>query len=231
MNPLFRKSLKILLRTFGFILLFIITYFISAYTLSYIPVNSSFTQCERDAIEIYILTNGVHTDIVVPMKNKYKDWSVVVNPANTKSGSSRANFVAFGWGDKGFFLNTPTWGDLKFSTAFNAMFFLSTTAMHVSFYESMRESASCRKICISKENYLKMINYINESFATDPSGNFKLIKGASYGKNDSFYDANGTYNLFFTCNTWANSGLKAADLKACLWTPFDKSIFDKYPLD
>lgn len=228
MKPLLRKSLKILLRTFGFILLFIITYIISAYTLSWIPVNPSFTQCERDAIEIYIITNGVHTDIVLPIKNELKDWSQNVNPANTKSGSVRANFVAFGWGDKGFFLNTPTWGDLKFSTAFNAMFFLSTTAMHVSFYESMRESVFCRKICISKESYLKLINYINKSFAADTSGNFKLIKGASYGQHDSFYDANGTYSLFFTCNTWANSGLKAADLKACLWTPFDKAIFKKY---
>lgn len=228
MKDRLRKFLKITLRTFGVLILLVLLYVISAYTLSAIPVNSDFKQCERDAVEIFILTNGVHTDVVLPMKNEYKDWSVAVNPADTKSGAARAKYVAFGWGDKGFYLNTPTWGDLKFSTAFNAMFYLSTTAMHVTFYENMNESESCKKICISKESYNKLINYITKSFATDNAGNYKLIKGSSYWKNDSFYDANGTYSLFFTCNTWANSALKEADLKACLWTPFDKAIFSKY---
>ncbi len=223
----FLKSLKILLRSTGIFLLLIIIYIISAYTLSYIPVNSDFVDCKKDAVEIYIMTNGVHTDLVLPIKNEHKDWSASVNPANTKSGSTRANFVAFGWGDKGFYLETPTWADLKFKTAFNAAFYLSTSAMHVTFYENMGESKSCKKILITKESYLQLISYINKSFTADAAGNYKLIKGA-YGRNDSFYDANGKYSLFFTCNTWANSGLKAADLKACLWTPYDQAIFDKY---
>lgn len=223
-----RKFFKATFLTLEFLLLLLVTYIVVAYILSILPVNSDFTQCEKDAVEIYLLTNGVHTDIVLPIKNEHKDWSASVNPADTKSGTTRAKYVAFGWGDKGFFLSTPTWADLKFKTAFNAMFFLSTTAMHVTFYEYMRESKSCKKICIPKESYLQLINYIDKSFATDSSGNYKLIKGASYWKNDSFYDANGTYSLFFTCNTWANSGLKAGNLKACVWTPFDKAIFQKY---
>ncbi|MFM7854609.1 MAG: DUF2459 domain-containing protein [Flammeovirgaceae bacterium] len=49
-----------------------------------------------------------------------------------------------------------------------------------------------------------------------------------YWDNDSFYEAKGTYNLFFTCNTWVNEGLKKAGLKACLWTPFDSGLLRKY---
>lgn len=223
-----RKFLKFTLRTFGIFILCILAYIANAYTLSAIPVNPGFKSCEKDAVEIYIKTNGVHTDVVVPMVNACKDWSSVVNPADTKSGSSRAKYVAFGWGDKGFYLNTPNWSDLKFSTAFNALFYLSTTAMHVTYYENMNESESCKKICITKESYLKLIDYINSGFAVDGAGKYKLIKGASYWKNDAFYDANGTYSLFFTCNTWTNNALKNSDLKACLWTPFDKAIFNKY---
>jgi uncharacterized protein (TIGR02117 family) len=228
MKAYLRKFLKITLRSVGVLVLFVLVYWATAYILSAIPVNSGFKQCEKDAVEIYILTNGVHTDLVLPLKNEIKDWTAVVNPADTKSGAARARFVAFGWGDKGFYLNTPTWGDLKFSTAFNAMFYLSTTAMHVTFYENMNESKSCKKIRITKASYNKLIKYINKSFATDSAYRYKLIKGSSYGRNDAFYDANGTYSLFLTCNSWANNGLKEANLKACYWTAFDTPIFSKY---
>ena len=49
-----------------------------------------------------------------------------------------------------------------------------------------------------------------------------------YGNDDAFYEANGTYNLFKTCNTWANNGLKACEKKAALWTPFESGIFYHY---
>ncbi|HXU27639.1 MAG TPA: DUF2459 domain-containing protein, partial [Bacteroidia bacterium] len=48
------------------------------------------------------------------------------------------------------------------------------------------------------------------------------------GDNDSFYEAVGVYGLFYTCNTWANNGLKYCGQKACLWTPFEKGIFYQY---
>jgi uncharacterized protein (TIGR02117 family) len=222
-----RKFLKRILKIIGWFLLFIILYFISAFTFSWISVNSDFKQCDKDAVEIYILTNGVHTDLVLPIKNELKDWTAFVNPSDTKSADTSVSYAAFGWGDKGFYLETPTWADLKFSTAFKAMFFLSSSAMHVTFHKSLFKSETCRKICITKENYRKLVNYIDNSFDKD-NGSARLIKGASYSDHDLFYEATGTYNLFYTCNTWANSGLKAADLKACLWTPFDQGIFYQY---
>ena len=45
---------------------------------------------------------------------------------------------------------------------------------------------------------------------------------------DAFYDAKGKYSLFYTCNTWANCALKAANQKASLWTVYDKGIFCHY---
>lgn len=223
-----RKFLRLILKILGAFVLLIILYFISAFGLSYITVNSDFKQCEKDAVEIYILTNGVHTDLVLPFQSEYKDWSKFVYPADTKSGNPSAMNVAFGWGDREFYLNTKTWDDLKFKTAFNALFYLSSSAMHVTFYNRLRETESCKKIYINKESYLKLVNYISISFNLDSLGNPILIKSATYWDNDSFYEAKGTFSLFFTCNTWTNLGLKTADLKACLWTPFYKGIFHQY---
>lgn len=223
-----RRIFRLTLRAIGASILLVIIYFITAFSLSYISVNSDVTQSEKDTIEIYILTNGIHTDLVLPFKNEYKDWSRSVNPTGTKSGDTSANYVGFGWGDKQFYLETPTWSDLKFTTAFNALFYLSSSAMHVTFYDKLKETPSCKRICISKESYFKLVNYIDKSFDADSLGNYTQIKGASYWNNDSFYEAKGTFSFLFTCNTWANKGLKTANLKACLWTPFDNGIFYQY---
>jgi uncharacterized protein (TIGR02117 family) len=222
------KVIRWTLKFIGGFLLLIILYFITEFGLSSISVNAQFKQCEKDAIEIYILTNGVHTDLVLPFQNHYMDWSKFVNPSDTKSGNNSAVNLAFGWGDKGFYLNTKTWDDLRFSTAFNALFYLSSSAMHVTFYNRLQETESCRKICITKESYLKLVRYISESFSLDSLGVPRQITGASYWDNDSFYEAKDRYSLFNTCNTWTNRGLKTADLKACLWTPFDSGIFKMY---
>ena len=223
-----RTVLKMTLRIIGSFLLLILIYFITAFTLSYIPVNSNFVSCKENSVEIYIKTNGVHTDLVLPIKNDNKDWSINVNPSKTKSGNLEVKFAAFGWGDKGFYLETPTWADLKFSTVFRALFNLGSSAMHVTFYERIRESESCIKICISKDCYKKICRYIETSFVCDEKGNYCQIPNACYGVDDLFYEAKGSYSLFQTCNTWANNGLKAGNLKACLWTPFDKGIFHLY---
>jgi uncharacterized protein (TIGR02117 family) len=223
-----RQIFRILVKSLAYFALFILVYFLFAYGLSSIPVNSNFKQSENDGVEVYILTNGVHADIVVPVRNQYMDWSTFVNQSDTKAGGTDAKNIAFGWGDKGFYLNTPTWPDLKFSTAFKALFYLSSSAMHVTFYSDLKESASCRKISITNESYINLTKYIVNSFDLNEEASCIQIRYASYSDNDAFYEAKGKYSLFYTCNTWTNCGLKAAGMKACVWTPFQDAIFDKY---
>ena len=55
-----------------------------------------------------------------------------------------------------------------------------------------------------------------------------MLQGYTYGNNDQFYEAVGSYSCFKTCNTWTNQALKESKLKACLWTPFDFGIISKY---
>ena len=127
------------------------------------------------------------------------------------------------------YLETPQWKDLKASVAFKAAFALSTTAIHATYYNTLVESDTCKKILISKEQYQRLVNYITNSFQKNKDGHFiNIATKAVYNKNDAFYEANGSYSLFTTCNTWANSGLKTSGQKCCLWTPFDTGIFLKY---
>ena len=221
-----KKVFKIILKSILGIIIFVIGYAVLSFGLSKIEVNTNVVQ--NPEVEIYISTNGVHTDIVVPIKNEIKDWTTDIKFHHTKTQDSIMNFVGIGWGDKGFYLNTPEWSDLKASTAIRAATGLSTTAMHTTFYKTLKEDESCRKIKISKENYIKLVKYISNSFQKDINSKTINIPNNFYGKNDTFYEANGSYSLIKTCNTWANGALKASNQKAAFWTPYDTGIFCHY---
>jgi uncharacterized protein (TIGR02117 family) len=222
-----KKILRIIYRTFAGFIAFIGAYLLLTFVSSIIAITKE--PGSSNNVAIYILTNGDHTDIVVPVKNQVVDWSNEIKFQHTVSHDSTAKYVAIGWGNKGFYLNTPTWSQLKFSVAFKAAFGLSCAAIHTTFYKNIAEDTDCRKIMISNQQYARLIGYINKSFKRDAGGNIINIKTrANYNDEDAFYEANGRYNLFYTCNTWANNALKACGQKACLWTPFDKGIFYHY---
>lgn len=223
-----KRILKIIGKFLLGVVVFTLLYGLATFGFSRIQVNGNAEQ--TDEISIYILTNGVHTDVVLPIKNDVKDWTKTVRYEDTNGKDSTANFVAFGWGDKGFYLETPTWADLKASTAIKAATGINESAMHVTFYKTMRTADDCRKISISKANYKNLVKYVAAGFETDADGNtIHIVTDANYGETDAFYEGVGRYNLFFTCNTWANSALKSGKLKAAFWTPTDTGIFRHYP--
>ncbi|RZJ69834.1 MAG: TIGR02117 family protein [Flavobacterium sp.] len=226
MDKRLKKLLKYTGRTLLGILLFIGAYLLAAVVLPLIPVNA--IPEKSDDVTIYINSNGVHTDILVPIKNDVKDWSREILYTHTKSRDSIMRYVAFGWGDKGFYLDTPQWSDLKASTAFKAAFYMGTAAMHTKFYNRVKEDEDCIRLTISKQDYQMLVNYIDESFQYDEGRKVLWIKDRSYGDFDAFYEAKRKYSLFYTCNTWANNALKAANQKAALWTPTDSGIFYHY---
>ena len=223
-----KKSLKYTGYCIAGFIAFILLYLLTAYCLSRLTVNKEPGQSGDMAI--YIKTNGVHTDIVVPIKNELADWSKEIRFANTHlPDTSNMKWLAMGWGDKGFYLQTPTWADLKFSTAFKAAFALGTTAIHTTFYNDLRESESCKKIMISNDQYKRLTGYLYGSFQKDAAGHLmRIITNANYNNADAFYEARGSYSMLQTCNTWANNALKNCGQKACWWTAFDTGIFLQY---
>ncbi|UOQ67535.1 TIGR02117 family protein [Hymenobacter volaticus] len=202
-------------------------YGVGAIVLSVIPVGTRSTPKPGD-IEAYVLSNGVHTDIVVPVQTSQIDWSRTIHYADTPAADTTRQYIGFGWGDKGFYLDTPTWAELKVSTAFRAMFWLGTSAMHTTFHHQPVVGPHCIKIYLTPTEYIRLINFIQKSFRPDAQGQIQHISGHSYGRYDAFYEARRVYNLFYTCNTWANEALKISGQKASLWTPADGGIFWHY---
>ena len=204
------------------------TYLLCAYLLPKIPVRKEIVN-DPEEITIYVFTNGAHTDVVVPARNDIHDWTKDFKYADTRTADSTFGYLGIGWGDKGFYMDIPTWNDLTFRIAFCAAFWLNSTAIHATYYRCMREGDDCKRITITKSQYIRLIDYITGYIVTD--GDKRAINiptDAVYGDHDAFYEAEGRYSVFFTCNTWTNNALKRCGQRACLWTAFDTGIFYQY---
>lgn len=169
-------------------------------------------------ITVYIRSNGVHTDVCIPTVSEQKNWLSVFD-LNDYRDNSRIEYVGIGWGDKGFFLDTPTWAELKASTAIKAVFLPSPTAMHVEFMNEPITSETVRKVTISKKNYVELVGFIESTFQLNQQRPI-LIPNHGYGLTDNFYEAHGNYHLFNTCNVWTNDAMKAASIPTSIFSVF-----------
>lgn len=208
---------------------FVLVYVVLASVIYRIPVNGE--SADDPAIDLYILTNGVHTDVVMPVRNDVMDWSRDVRFEHTLSGDTSFRYVGMGWGHRGFYLDIPTWDDLTIGIALNAALGLGSTAIHATFYDEVRPGRHCRRMRVSRDQYARLVRFIRNSFDLDGNGRAVLIEtDAQYGRHDAFYEAHGAYHVFRTCNSWTNAALKAAGQRAALWTPFQQGIFHHHPL-
>ena len=220
-----RKTLKIIGYAAGSVVAFVAVYLGAAWVLSRVRVAGE-PVAEPATVPLFVRSNGVHVDLVVPVKTDQTDWSQQLPYAHTRSNDPALNYVAFGWGDKGFYLDTPTWADLKVRTAVRAGFWLSTSAMHVTYLPQPQPGPTCVPLHLTRAQYARLMAYISTSFERDAAARPQWIAGHSYGPDDAFYEAHRTYSIFYTCNTWANNGLKAAGQPSALWTPFQAGILE-----
>lgn len=188
------------------------------------PANakpSAKASAEAAAVEAWVLSNGLHTDLVFPIRSEAIDWRQLFPFAHFKAVPSDAEFIAIGWGDREFYLHTPTWADLTAARALGALSGGNRALLHVTYLRRAQLRHGAYQLPLSQAQYTQLVDYVR---ATLPSGRAMPIAGAHYGNDDAFYEAEGGYHLFETCNTWTGRGLRRAGVTVSRWTPFDFNV-------
>lgn len=216
----FRKFLRFFKHTLIFLITILAIYSVSALIFSVLNTHPPKINCLAEN-EIFITTNGVHVDIILPLGNNDFEF---LRELEILPGTK---YISFGWGDKQFYINTPQWKDLTFKTAFIALFLKSESAMHVTCYFQKYDSWEKINLCSSQLDILK--NYIENSFRKNDMGKLQKIDVPGYYKTDAFYDATGSFSLFRTCNIWVNKALKVSGVETSVWSPFDFGILYHLP--
>lgn len=223
-----KKAFQVVLYIIIAIIATIFIYWLSERVLSRISAHRDESALSKD-ITVYIMSNGVHTDLVLPVKNDQMDWSILFPLSNNKGTDTTYSYIGIGWGDKGFYLNTPEWKDLKASTAFVAATGIGETALHITYHKSVVESELCYKYMIDTVQYQSLIDFVKSSVEYDAQNKPIVINtNAQYSDSDAFYEAKGSYSMFYSCNTWTNTALKKANMPAGIWATLDKGILSHY---
>jgi uncharacterized protein (TIGR02117 family) len=225
---LIKKTLKYFLVSIAFVIWFVTFYMLLAFVCKYIPINNDYEE-PKDGTEIFIISNGVHADICLPLKDNGDFWNDLFNVEEFSTLRRTPKYISFGWGDKGFFLDTPTWNDLTLSTALNAAFLPSNTAIHVSYLEDKpSQSENTKSFKVDNEALKRIENYI-VSYLKLNNDKPQLIDCCRYPNvHDNFYEANGSYHMLRTCNVWTNQVIKEGGVRTSVWTPFDWAVLYQF---
>ncbi len=195
----------------------------SAAILGRTPVNAAWTE-PAAGVTIYVITNGVHSGLVLPVNSNGVDWRVRTPASDLRDPAATGDWRAFGWGDREFYLNTPDWAHLKIMTALSALTGSGSTLIHVDHWRAFAPDGTVRPLRLRPEEYRRLTAFVAASFAYRPTP----IPG--FGGNDVFYPAKGHYSAFVTCNVWVGRALAAAGVRTGRWTVFESDVMRWVPL-
>lgn len=187
---------------------------------SLVPVNRQFRQTPG-GVPVFVVSNGFHTDVVLPLREVQTnhDWLQTLGQPAFTARFNRYRYVAFGWGNEGFYLGSMG-GKFPGPKTIAGAFFPSRTLMHVGFYRAAPDSGRyVVPLRISPAQYRLLTAYVQQSFRPDSLGQLQLRQPGGYTPEDFFFRAQGRYHALRTCNDWTNQGLRRAGLRAALKAP------------
>lgn len=183
-----------------------------------IPANAGWKP-PAQGVTILVADNGIHTGLILPTRAADIDWSVDFPDSDIADARyARLGWVAVGWGDRAFYVETPTWNDVKLSTVARAAFGSTRTVLHVEHILAPSPGPDVRAIVLTGDQYRRVAAFVRAT--RGPGGKV----AAGYGANDVFYDGQGTYSALRTCNAWTGDALRSAGVRVGVWTPFPVDV-------
>lgn len=167
---------------------------------------------------IFLLSNPIHTDIAVPIDASLLEAFTFLKSDGLPVDLPNARYLVFGWGGRAFYLETPSWSELKLAPLMKGLT-ADSSAMHVALGGEIAEGADAMPLHITEAHYRDLLAYIRSGFTHDKNGAPIHIAGSGYGDYDTFYEGNGVFTALLGCNTWTSAGLRRAGIRTGLWNP------------
>ena len=186
-----------------------------------IPVNRSWTEPEQGTT-IYLASNGIHADIVMPVNAHGLDWASLLPRSDVATPPAGAQWIAFGTGERVVYLETPRWRDLRAPVAVRALT-RGERILHVEWVTNPNDAV--REIRLRPEEYRRLWSSVRASFR---NARPRRIDHRGYGGHDAFYEGVGHASAFDTCNHWVARQLRTAGVRTSAWSPFAQGLLWRY---
>ncbi len=221
-----------LLRLLGFVAgslaSLLILFLLTAWIGSSIPRGERIETIERP-VTIMLESNGIHTQLVLPIAHPTKDWRETFPSANEWVDGAQPSHVSIGFGEREVFMNTPTWRDLSPGTALRVVGFGGEGLIRVTPLVNPPQSRNRRAFAISQEQYAALVATVLADLPELKGQGFRSYERASYGPRDAYYESNRAYSVSTTCNQWTSDRLADAGIRTGWWTPLSGGVMKWAP--
>ncbi len=221
-------------------------YLLFAFVFGLWSVNNDFN-AERGTVEIFLISNGAHASVALPVRTEQKDWTEVFKPENAQNPAFAKTqpYVLVGWGSRTFYTEVPRWKDLRPKTAFRALLF-DRSALNTTYINTPEPNPYTHSIKLTEAQYRSLIKGIEQELLRDKNGQLQQInlrqqppevpdeeeasvtdggKRIDQRSTNIFYEAKGTYTPWRTCNQWTRNLLSEAQVSVPVWSPFAQTLF------
>ncbi|MEM5472717.1 TIGR02117 family protein [Hoeflea sp. AS60] len=177
------------------------------------------TQAAASTQTVLVLSSEIHTDIALPATPGVVARFAFMAKDGLDPAQPGVEYLIAGWGGRSFYIETPTWSDLKPGPLFSALT-LDRSVMHVGLAgEIDKNHPTVTAIELDEASFERLIQSVLASFTRASGGAPVIVEGANYGEYDRFYEAEGRFNAIVGCNVWTARMLRQAGLKTGWWTP------------
>lgn len=177
------------------------------------------SQISASTRTVLVLSSEIHTDLALPATPDVLARFAFLAADGLDPAQPGVEYLIAGWGGRSFYIETPTWSDIKPGPVFSALT-LDRSVMHVGLAgEIDRKHPTVMAIELDEASFERLIRSVAASFSRSSHGAPILVAGVNYGDYDRFYEAEGWFNAIVGCNIWTARMLRQAGLRTGWWTP------------
>jgi uncharacterized protein (TIGR02117 family) len=151
----------------------------------------------------YVVNHGLHTGLAIARPDLLQ-----VLPALAEAFGD-GDFIEFGWGDQDFYRAPKA----TLGLALRALFGSTATVLHAVRIDGdpRRRFATSEviEVRVTEDGYRRLLAFVAGTFTHSARGSLVVLGPGLYGES-RFYQAEGSYSLSYTCNTWVAEALAAS---------------------
>jgi len=175
------------------------------------------------ASAVLLISNPIHTDIAIPLTSATREIFGFLEHSGIQVSAPEAEWLVVGWGGRAFYLETPTWTDLKPMPVLKALT-VDRSVLRVDLAGPIDLAhPAVSAFAVDSEGAKRLVDFVRQSFVRE-GGAVVAIADAGYGSSDRFFEAEGSFNILLGCNTWTARALREAGLRTGLWNPLPQTL-------